>query len=496
MKKIYSIVTGILLTASVLAQAPQKMSYQAVIRNSSNALVTSKVVGMRISILKGSATATASPLTDYVETQKPTTNANGLVSLEIGTGTAVTGTFATINWANGPYFIKTETDPTGGTNYTIVGTSELLSVPYALFSGNGIQSGTAPGQMNYWNGSAWVTVSPGSEGQALIFCGGEPTWTTGGICPGKIASLDCVTATNNGTLTQGTPASGVSSVISYTSGNGGSYSGQTITSTGVTGLTATLQAGSFANGNGMLTYTIFGTPASAGTANFAINSGGKSCTLTFTVNQNIQSGQYSAGTVHCNNTPTAVVPITNPTTGKIWMDRNLGASQVATSGTDAASYGDLYQWGRGADGHQCRTSSTTATLSTTDVPGNANFITTSSGNYDWRSPRNDNLWQGVNGVNNPCPSGYRIPTETELNEERASWTANNSSGAFASPLKLPLAGWRGFSDGSLGDVSVGGSYWSSTINGTRTRNLLFGIVNAGIYYDLRAYGFSVRCIKD
>ena len=501
MKKIYSIVTGILLTVSVLAQAPQKMSYQAVIRNSSNALVTSKAVGMKIIVLQGSATGTAV----YVETQNPTTNANGLVSLEIGNGTAVTGTFSGINWANGPYFIKTETDPTGGTNYTILGTNELLSVPYALFSANStpgpkgdkgepgaqgptgtFQNGTAAGQMNYWNGSSWETLSIGSEGQIITFCGGIPTWTTGGICPGKIASLDCAMATNNGTLNQGTPASGVSSAISYTTGNGGSYSAQTITSTGVTGLTATLQAGSFANGNGTLSYTISGTPTSSGTASFAINVGGKSCTLAFTVNQ----------IANCISVTTAVVPVTNPTTGKIWMDRNLGASQVATSSTDEASYGDLYQWGRGADGHQCRTSTTTATLSTTDVPGNANFITTSSGNYDWRSSQNNNLWQGVNGVNNPCPSGYRIPTETELNAERASWSANNSIGAFASPLKLPLAGLRLYSDGSLNVVSVYGYYWSSTIDGTISRRLNFTNGNASVYSNNRAYGFSVRCIKE
>ena len=129
MKKIYSIAIGVLLTASVWSQAPQKMSYQAVIRNSSNTLVISTKVGMRISILKGSANATASPLTDYVETQIDTTNASGLVSLEIGKGTPVIGTFAGIKWSEGPYFIKTETDPTGRTNYTIVGASELLSVP-------------------------------------------------------------------------------------------------------------------------------------------------------------------------------------------------------------------------------------------------------------------------------------------------------------------------------------------------------------------------------
>ena len=131
--KIYSIVAGLLLTASVFAQAPQKMSYQAVIRDNNNALITSKPVGMRISIIQGSVFGAAV----YVETQTPSTNANGLVSLEIGTGTVITGTFASINWAAGPYFIKTETDPTGGTVYTISGTNELMSVPYALFSANG-----------------------------------------------------------------------------------------------------------------------------------------------------------------------------------------------------------------------------------------------------------------------------------------------------------------------------------------------------------------------
>jgi len=130
MKKIYTLIAGLMLTASVFAQAPEKMSYQAVVRDASNNLTTNQAVGMQISILQGSATGTAV----YVETQSPTTNANGLVSLEIGTGTVVSGDFTTIDWANGPYFIKTETDPTtaGGTNYTITGTTQLMSVPYAL----------------------------------------------------------------------------------------------------------------------------------------------------------------------------------------------------------------------------------------------------------------------------------------------------------------------------------------------------------------------------
>jgi hypothetical protein len=100
------------------------MSYQAVIRDGSNNLVTSHIVGMRISILKGSATGTLV----YTETQTPSTNANGLVSIEIGGQTS----FDTINWASGVFFIKTETDPTGAMSYTITGTSQMLSVPFAL----------------------------------------------------------------------------------------------------------------------------------------------------------------------------------------------------------------------------------------------------------------------------------------------------------------------------------------------------------------------------
>ena len=131
---LYTTVGALLLTLSSFAQAPEKMSYQAVIRGANNALVTNQQVGMQISILQGSTAV-------YEETQTPTSNTNGLVSLEIGTGTVISGSFTAIDWSAGTYFIKTETDPTGGTNYTITGTSQLLSVPFALYattSGDGI----------------------------------------------------------------------------------------------------------------------------------------------------------------------------------------------------------------------------------------------------------------------------------------------------------------------------------------------------------------------
>jgi hypothetical protein len=147
----------LLINTSIFAQAPQKMSYQAVIRNTSGALVTSTSVGMKISILQGTATGTVA----YSETQTASTNANGLVSLEIGSGTVVLGTFASINWATGPYFIKTETDPLGGTNYSITGTNQLMSVPYALFSANGTPGPAGPQGAT---GAQGIQGFPGTNG--------------------------------------------------------------------------------------------------------------------------------------------------------------------------------------------------------------------------------------------------------------------------------------------------------------------------------------------
>ena len=185
MKKIYSILTLVLLTASVFltqqatAQAPQKMSYQAVIRNSSNALLVNTAVGIKISVLQGTASGTAV----YVETQTATTNANGLVSIQIGTGTASTGTFAGIDWSPGPYFIKTETDPAGGTYYTITGTQEMLSVPFAMYAA---KSGDAT---------------------TMGAIGGSSS-TNGGTITAGVLSLAPADGSNGGIVTNGTQTIG------------------------------------------------------------------------------------------------------------------------------------------------------------------------------------------------------------------------------------------------------------------------------------------------
>jgi hypothetical protein len=231
-----------------------------------------------------------------------------------------------------------------------------------------------------------------------------------------------------------------------------------------------------------------------GTAWVKVSAGSNGQNLTFyngvPIWVGVLSYSYAGATAYANT-------VLNPKTGKIWMDRNLGATQVATSSTDAAAYGDLFQWGRRTDGHQIRTSLTTPTQSSLDQPANINFIIAPDSPYDWRSGQNANLWQGVSGTNNPCPSGYRLPTDIELAAELASWSSSDRAGAFASPLKLPMAGRR-FYFGSLYPENTTGFYWSSTVSGTSSLALTFSFdtMSTPISPNGRANGGSVRCIKN
>ena len=187
--------------------------------------------------------------------------------------------------------------------------------------------------------------------------------------------------------------------------------------------------------------------------------------------------------------------IRSPISGKKWMDRNLGASRAATASNDDQAYGDLFQWGRLADGHQIRTSGTTTTLATSNTPGHGNFILTAdiATWYDWLNPQNNNLWQGSSGINNPCPTGWHVPTKGEWETEVVSIT--NANTAYTSHLKLAAGGRRpSYLDGSILGESC--TYWSSTSDGNFSTIYL---VELGASYTAaleRAMGASVRCIKD
>ena len=196
-----------------------------------------------------------------------------------------------------------------------------------------------------------------------------------------------------------------------------------------------------------------------------------------------------------NNQPTPVIEVKS-LTGKIWMDRNLGASQVARSSSDKASYGYLYQWGRSSDGHQKRSSFTTKKLAKTAIAESDKFIKSTKFPTDWLKIQNADLWQGATGINSPCPTGFRLPTASEFEEEIATWKTKNASGAFLSPLKLPSTGYRSNSDGKVTDSGYNGDYWTSTTTNSYSNGLYFDENSAATDAGGRGVGVAVRCIKN
>jgi len=211
MKKLLSITAIIFGTLLAFAQAPEKMSYQAIIRNASGQLLQNQNIAVKASILQGSSSGTVV----YSERLTGTTNTNGLLSTEIGSGTVLSGTFSTINWSTGNYWLKTETDPTGGTNYSIAGTSQLLSVPYAMYaktsgSGTGTSPWTTNGNNIYNSNSGNVGIGTNNPSEKLDVNGKTKTTNlqvTNGAATGKTLTSDAngnaswSQIVNKGTLT-------------------------------------------------------------------------------------------------------------------------------------------------------------------------------------------------------------------------------------------------------------------------------------------------------
>lgn len=231
MKKIISTTLFSLSLLMSWAQAPQKMTFQAVVRNTSDALISNSAIGMRISILQGSASGT----TVYSETQQPTTNINGLATIEIGNGTPITGTFSSINWSTGIYFLKTETDPNGGTSYSITGTTQLLSVPYALYAESSGSSTPGPQGPQGPQGVQGMTGPQGPQGPQGIAGTPGAIGPQGPVGPQGPAGTDAQTLSISGqdlTISGGNtitlPASGGTLDQAYDFGGAGL--GRTITS--------------------------------------------------------------------------------------------------------------------------------------------------------------------------------------------------------------------------------------------------------------------------
>jgi hypothetical protein len=197
MKTFVIILLVAFVATAVFAQAPEKLSYDLIVNNATGTLVANRQVGVQLSVLQGSASGSAV----YVETQTPTTDVNGLARLQVGGGSVVSGTFATIDWSAGPYFLKAQIDITGGTSYTQTITNQLVSTAYALYAKNAgsgsladnavttskiannavtgakIQLGSdAAGDMMVYNGTDYARLPVGSNGQVLQVTSGSPSW--------------------------------------------------------------------------------------------------------------------------------------------------------------------------------------------------------------------------------------------------------------------------------------------------------------------------------
>ena len=204
---------------------------------------------------------------------------------------------------------------------------------------------------------------------------------------------------------------------------------------------------------------------------------------------------------------TQVVELTS-STGVIWMDRNLGASRAANSTTDYLAYGCLYQWGRGNDGHASiswtdattgiAVNGTTTTLSSTDSPSNALFIENfTTPPYDWRSNNNNTRWQTTDQINNPCPTGFRVPNNAQYTAEFTAYGITNAAKAFSNGpsggFKLVLSGYR--TSGAIEDEGSIGNYWTNSLSTSSSISRTITSSSSSSTNNNRAFGMSVRCIK-
>jgi len=480
-----------------MTSTSQKMTFQKVIRNNFGKIHANKEVGVRLTIIK----KTPADSIVYFESQVKVTNKNGLLTYTICESDCA---FKMLDWTKGPFYLKTEFDINGGTNYEFSELIELVSVPYAFQAKHAdssnvansvdlIADGTRFGDMNYWDGTKWVPISIGSQGQTLTFCEGKPAWVYGDACPGAVASLNCSGAINNGTLTQKSNSTGVSTLIPYTGGNGRSFEGKEIYSIGVFGLKATLTAGTFANGNGTLLFTITGTPLSGGTAWFGIEIGGYKCSFSRNVEALPTSGYgQNISDIDGNTYKTVYIG------SQQWMAENLKTTKY-NDGTVIPQLAEISKWKTDTSGAW--------SIYNNDVANNIKHGKL----YNWFV---------VNKINtmkkNVCPAGWHVPENIEWYDlvyylggtqiaggkmkevGTLNWTTPNAN-ATNSSLFTALPSGKRSSDASFTALTTGTSFWTASEDGLTTafnKNLGY---NNGLIFESSSSnksGYSIRCIKD
>jgi len=519
MKRIFTILAAVLLTAGVFAQSPEKMSYQAVIRDDGDALIANTDIGMQISIRQGTPDGTAV----YTETHTPTTNANGLVILEIGTGTT-SDKFSLIDWSAGPYFIKTETDPDGGTDYTITGTSQLLSVPYTLYAKTAAAytetdpkvGANTENYLSKWDGTALVTSTIFDNGNIGI----------GTNDPSKM--LEISKSSGSGTQID---------LIDLNSQDDGSGSGSKIrfrTSNNSNTLARI----------GVIDENLFG-----GAIQFEVNQAGEASDETTEVMRINKLGHVGIGTVTpstlldvngvitatgANFTGTTTVPTpVDPTDAatKAYVDALIARTEVLATGFTDSRDGNHYDAVKIGD--QIWLAENLAYLP--EVHSNAEFETQGNNSqpgygvygYDGsdiataKSQANYSTygvlynWYTVN-TGNLCPTGWHVPTDAEwttladylggesvaggkLKESGTVHWQSPNTGATNETCFTALPGGYRTTAGTFDHIINLGHWWSASeydTNNACYRDMLYYSSSVPSYDIEKEVGFSVRCIKD
>jgi len=464
----------LLLSMSGIGQAPDRMQYQCVIRDSTGAVLVDRTVGVRISVIRGSASGAVA----YAETHQGTTGAAGVLSLAIGSGTVVAGDLSRVDWSQGPYFIRVETDPSGGANYRIVGSTQLLSVPYALFTKSAPLRYSATGD-TLFSGGQYVIVPGLSASNAQAVVAGSPQVITTMATAVSVASAAVggqVIGQGGSAVTARGVCYGTSASPKVTDNTVASGAGTGTFNVSLTGLSpaTTYYVRAYAvNATG----TAYGNQVSFRTEGAAGQGCAQGSTLTVT---------HNAGDVAPSTRTVTYRLVQTDLSGasKCWIAQHLGADRQALSDTDftEASAGWYWQFNR-RQGYAHDGVDRTPALAWPSISENSN----------WTS------------ANDPCTlllgAGWRIPTSTEW--EIVLGNASTRYGnLFNSELRIHRAG-RLLWNGTLHDRGTDGQVHTRNQSGdAHSFKVMVGMMgiesnpNSWNYRLDKTYAASVRCLKD
>lgn len=552
MKKNLLISAFLLLTSLAMAIVPQGITYQAVVRGSDQKLVTEKKVSVKVSILQGSA----SGFVIYTETHTPTTNANGLVSFEVGKGSVENGSFLTIDWSTGVYFVKTEIDITGGSNYGLTSLQQLLSVPYAMHSktsdtavysrsgekgekGDGFQAGTSKGDILYWDGTQWAIINAGTPSQVLtINNNGIPTWGVRNDEPPMSDKINFNPNGVSGTMPTQVVVRGMYTILNENTFNDYKYTFDSWnTKADGSGMEYANQAPILTKENitlyaqwiSIIDTIFFKANTGNGTMAYQVVERGVPIVLTantFTKSNNIfdswstqaiGGGGYADQASITTNGNVTLYAIWMPTSSsgtltdidgnvyntvqigtQVWMQENLKTTKYK-DGTAISHITDGSEWINDKTGAYCY------------YDNNDKNKDTLGGMYNWYAVAN------TKGL---CPTGWHVSTYAEWTilitylggedvaggKMKATGTIEDGTGLWKAPNTgatnisrfTALAG--GFYRESFLEKGNSAYFWSSTESNSNNyaclRGLNYNYEDVDNYHGDKVQGFSVRCVRD